>query len=141
MTFGIQGYFKSDIHAKSWIIEDVPDGTFIVRGNLPTNNRYGYYFKTKEWATQFLDFCLRTDQIKADTRVALLTHAYGIISFGSNQRVWCLGDITIVEWDHYGNLIKFDLPRLVWIWFKNSLIGKLFKRLWVGDNKWNKQHE
>jgi hypothetical protein len=121
----------------SWLLSKTDTG-FIVFKEIG-DERISYPFLTEEWA--------RLCQKALDSHDEFLEHrkwgaSMGTLvsgyqgqltsSFNFSMTHWQLENKPIVVWDQNKQVIKFDIPALVWIWLKTTWIPKAYKRLMWG---------
>lgn len=92
-----------------------------------------YWYDTPEFAELSRKWCERWDQVEKElTRqpTMLTFNVAGRLSIGSSFNI---NQKTVVQLDQFGNIVAFDLPWIVWTWFKTTALVKMAKRLWYGE--------
>jgi hypothetical protein len=105
------------------------------------DERISYPFQTEEWARlcqkslDSHDEFLERRMWGASMGTIVWNHQ-GQLTGSLNLAMthWQLGNTPkpIVVWDHNRQIVKFDIPALVWIWLKTTWIPKAYKRLMWG---------
>ena len=127
------------IYPPHWEVQPYIDGWMCV---LYENNEVAtcYRFQTSEWAMLCKQSMERHDQFLNERRWggSMGTLVYGhqgqlTSSFHFTMTHWQLENKPIVVWDHNRQVVKFDIPALVWIWLKTTWVPKAYKRLMWGE--------
>jgi hypothetical protein len=99
-----------------------------------------YPFQTYEWAVLCKQAMDRHDAFLNERRWGgsmgtLIAGYQGQLtsSFNFTMTHWQLENKPIVVWDHNRQVVKFDIPALVWIWLKTTWVPKAYKRLMWGE--------
>jgi hypothetical protein len=99
-----------------------------------------YPFQTHEWAMLCKQSMDRHDKFLHDRMWGGSTASFvwnhqgqltGSLNFAMTH--WQLENKPIVVWDHNRQIVKFDMPALVWIWLKTTWVPKAYKRLMWGE--------
>jgi hypothetical protein len=99
-----------------------------------------YPFQTSEWAMLCKQAMDRHDQFLNERRWGGSTASFvwnhqgqltGSLNFAMTH--WQLENKPIVVWDQNRQIVKFDMPALVWIWLKTTWVPKAYKRLMWGE--------
>lgn len=99
-----------------------------------------YPFQTYEWAMLCKKSMDRHDKFLHDrmwgasTASLIWNHQAQLTSsYSLTMSHWQLEDKPIVVWDQNRQVVKFDIPALVWIWLKTTWVPKVYKRLMWGE--------
>lgn len=99
-----------------------------------------YPFQTSEWAMLCKQSMDRHDKFLHDrmwgTSTASLVLGYQAqltSSIHLTMSHWQLENKPIVVWDHNQQVVKFDIPALVWLWLKTTWIPKAYNNLMWGE--------
>lgn len=113
-----------------WVCAKIDQGVIVQR----------YPFQTYEWAVLCKQSMDRHDKFLEDRRWGgsmgtLIAGYQGQLtsSFNFTMTHWQLENKPIVVWDHNRQVVKFDIPALVWIWLKTTWVPKAYKRLMWGE--------
>lgn len=113
-----------------WMCAKVDQGYIVER----------YPFQTSEWAMLCKQAMERYDKFENErkwgtsTASLIWNHQTQLTSsYSLTMTHWQLEDKPIVVWDHNRQVIKFDIPALVWIWLKTTWVPKAYKRLMWGE--------
>ena len=123
-------YWEVRNYLYGWVCAKVDQGRTVER----------YPFETYEWAMLCKQSMDRYDKILHDHRwgasmgTILWNHQGQLTSsFHLTMSHWQLENKPIVVWDHNSQVVKFDIPALVWIWLKTSWVPKAYKSLMWGE--------
>lgn len=113
-----------------WVCAKIEDGQLVAK----------YTFQTSEWAQLCKQSMERHDKILNDrmwgASTTTLVYGHQVQLTGAMHLTmshWQLENKPIVVWDHNRQVVKFDIPALVWIWLKTTWVPKAFKRLMWGE--------
>ncbi len=113
-----------------WVCAKIDQGVIVQR----------YPFQTYEWAVLCKQSMDRHDKFLEDrmwggSMGTLIAGYQGQLtsSFNFTMTHWQLENKPIVVWDHNRQVVKFDIPALVWIWLKTTWVPKAYKRLMWGE--------
>jgi hypothetical protein len=128
------------IYPPHWEVQPYLDGWACI---LYENNEVStcYPFQTSEWAMLCKQSMERHDQFLNDRRWGasmgtLVWTQQGQLtsSYHFTMTQWQLeANKPIVVWDQNRQIVKFDIPALVWIWLKTTWVPKAYKRLMWGE--------
>lgn len=127
------------IYPPHWEVQPHLDGWACI---LYENNEVSicYPFQTSEWAMLCKKSMLRLNQTAFNDSWggSVLTYtgdaqAQWTTALHLTMSHWQLENKPIVVWDHNRQVVKFDIPALVWIWLKTTWVPKAFKRLMWGE--------
>jgi len=95
-----------------------------------------YRFQTSEWAMLCKQSMDRHDKFLHDrmwgaSTASLVLGYEGLLTGAMHLTMsrWQLENKPIVVWDQNRQVVKFDIPALVWIWLKTTWVPKAYKRL------------
>jgi hypothetical protein len=121
----------------SWLLSKADEG-FVVFKEIG-DERISYPFQTEEWARLCQKLMDSHDEFlerrKWGVSMGTLITGYQGQLTGSTHLIlshFQLENKPIVVWDHNRQVVKFDIPALVWIWLKTTWITKAYKRLMWG---------
>ena len=127
------------IYPPHWEVQPYLDGWACI---LYENNEVAtcYRFQTSEWAMLCKQSMDRHDKFLHDRKWGGSTATFvwnhqGQLTGAMHLTMshWQLENKPIVVWDHNRQVVKFDIPALVWIWLKTSWVPKAYKRLMWGE--------
>jgi len=117
-------------YQSGWMCAKVDQGYIVQR----------YPFQTNEWAMLCRQAMERYDKFENERKWGTSTasliwnhQAQMTSSYSLTMSHWQLEDKPIVVWDHNRQVVKFDIPALVWIWLKTTWVPKAYKRLMWGE--------
>lgn len=130
---------KSDLSKPYLVFKH--EGRFIVgkEGDLIVN---GPSFATNQFAQAHAKFCNRTDQILLECQhqlkgrgVLTISNYDGIFPSGSGYGPLCprytSDGVTLAEWEG-GRLVQLNVPYLLWVWLRTSVLARGLRALWRG---------
>jgi hypothetical protein len=129
-TYNQQPHWEVRNYLYGWVCAKIDQGRIV----------QSYPFQTHEWATLCKKSMERHDKFLHDrmwgASTASLVYGYqgqltGSLNFAMTH--WQLENKPIVVWDHNSQVVKFDIPALVWIWLKTSWVPKAYKSLMWGE--------
>jgi hypothetical protein len=91
-------------------------------------------FQTLEWAQVMLKFCKGLDQQSGSFSFTNSNIVWANTHANFNTSVdWKFANHSVVTLGHDGEILKFDLPFIVWQWLKLSKFSKFMKALMWGE--------
>jgi hypothetical protein len=108
---------------------------YTVEGTKVVGGDECYHFQTKSVATKFADI-LNRDAQKYSWGVSLTSMAHPCtISLNSAINHFVISETgkEIFRMSQNGRIEKFNLPYLVWVWFRSTSCAKALKTLWYGQ--------
>lgn len=124
-----------------WVVSPTDNGW--VCGRIDENgNATSYRFLTEEWARLCKRSMERFDQFEHERKwgASVCTLAYGsqitLTDSTSSMMTFTRFDLEnkpILVIDHNRDVIKLDVPAIIWMWLKTTWIPKAWKRLIWGE--------
>lgn len=135
------------IDSKNWSVGPTgwavtPGETGFICGKICSDGPIIYKFQTKEWAELCKRSMERFDRYEQERKwgASVSTLAYGsqIALTGSTSSMMTftrfdLENRPILVIDHNRDVIKLDVPAIIWMWLKTTWIPKAWKALMWGE--------
>lgn len=116
-----------------WITEAMrlsADGSLGIGGNKQAIEKYE--FQTLEWAELMLKFCQGLESQSISFLTTNTNLVWSNATFNSSVD-WKFANHSVVTIGQNGELLKIDLPFIVWQWLKLSKLSKFIKILIWGE--------
>ena len=106
------------------------DGSLGIGGNRQPIEKHE--FKTLEWAQLMLKFCQGLESQSITFLTTNSNFGWSTAKFNTSMD-WKFANHSVVTIGQNGELLKIDLPFIVWQWFKLSKFTKFVKTLMWGE--------
>jgi hypothetical protein len=126
-----------EANVTGWLLSKTDTGFAVFKEIGDT--RFSYPFQTEEWARLCQKSLDSHDEFlerrKWGGSMGTLITGYQSRLTGSTSLILShlqLEDKPIIVWDHNRQVVKLDVPEIIRVWIKTTLLAKAYKRLMWG---------